>query len=105
MDGFVIRIGRTYNPDWTTPESATDAMPPADDALIPRHATRQVAIALADTPVVMVNGPRQCGKTTLVRGFAADGRRYISLDDETALAAARDDPAGFLRPLDRVIVD
>lgn len=80
-------------------------MPAADDALIPRHAAKQVATALADTPVVMVNGPRQCGKTTLVRGFAVNGRRYISLDDETALAAARDDPAGFLRPLDHAILD
>jgi predicted AAA+ superfamily ATPase len=80
-------------------------MPATDDALIPRHAARQVATALADTPVVMVNGPRQCGKTTLVRGFAVDGRQYISLDDETALTAARDDPAGFLRPLDRAILD
>ena len=80
-------------------------MPATDDAFIPRHAARQVATALADTPVVMVNGPRQCGKTTLVRGFAVDGRRYISLDDETALTAARDDPAGFLRPLDRAILD
>ncbi len=80
-------------------------MPAADDTLIPRHAARQVATALADTPVVMVNGPRQCGKTTLVRGFAVDGRRYVSLDDETALGAARDDPAGFLRPLDRAILD
>lgn len=79
-------------------------MPPRD-ALIPRHAKRQVATALADTPVVMVNGPRQCGKTTLVRGFETSGRRYISLDDETALGAARDDPAGFLRPLDSAILD
>jgi len=80
-------------------------VPTTDDALIPRHAARQVATALADTPVVMVNGPRQCGKTTLVRGFAVHGRRYISLDDETALTAARDDPVGFLRPVDRVILD
>ena len=60
-------------------------MPATDDALIPRDAARQVATALADTPVVMLNGPRQCGKTTLVRDFAVEGRRYISLDDETAL--------------------
>lgn len=93
-----IRIGRSC-------ESDTDDMPATGDALIPRHAAKQMTTALVDTPVVMVNGPRQCGKTTLVRGFAADGRRYISLDDETALSAARDDPAGFLRPLDRPILD
>jgi predicted AAA+ superfamily ATPase len=31
-----------------------------------------VTTALKDTPVVMVNGPRQCGKTTMVREFASD---------------------------------
>ena len=80
-------------------------MPTTPDILIPRHVAKQVTTALADTPVVLVNGPRQCGKTTLVRAFAEGGRRYISLDDETALAAARDDPVGFLRPLDRAILD
>ena len=35
--------------------------------LFPRFATDRVTTALEDTPVVMVNGPRQCGKTTLVR--------------------------------------
>jgi uncharacterized protein len=80
-------------------------MPPGDSTFIPRHAAKHVATALADTPVVMVNGPRQCGKTTLVRGFETNGRRYISLDDETTLNAARGDPTGFLRVLDRVIID
>lgn len=79
-------------------------MPSAAHGLIPRHAASQVATALADTPVVMVNGPRQCGKTTLVRGFAA-GRRYVSLDDETSLGAARADPAGFLRQFDSAVID
>lgn len=54
--------------------------------------------ALADTPVVLVNGARQVGKTTLVR--AVPGRRYLNLDDLTVLAAARSDPAGFLAGLD-----
>lgn len=59
--------------------SGIDRMPATDDALIPRHAAGQVATALADMPVVTVSGPRQCGKTTLVRGFAVGGRRCISL--------------------------
>ena len=80
-------------------------MPSTDSQLLPRHAAKPVATALADTPVVMVNGPRQCGKTTLVRDFATAGRRYISLDDETQLAAAKDDPVGFLRPLDQAVLD
>lgn len=44
-------------------------MPTTPDILIPRHVAKQVTTALADTPVVLVNGPRQWRKTTLVRAF------------------------------------
>jgi len=71
--------------------------------LFPRFSVDQVKTALIDTPVVMVTGPRQCGKTTLVRGFAS--HRYITLDDDTVLEAARGDPSGFVRGLDHAIVD
>jgi uncharacterized protein len=71
--------------------------------LFPRFSADQVKTALLDTPVVMVTGPRQCGKTTLVRGFTS--HRYFTLDDDTVLAAAQGDPNGFVRGLDRVVVD
>ena len=73
--------------------------------LIPRMATRQVEAALADTPAVLVTGPRQSGKTTLVRAFAGKDRAYITLDDDTVLAGVRADPAGFLRTIDRAVID
>ncbi len=76
-----------------------------DSVLFPRFSAAQVTTALKDTPVVMVNGPRQCGKTTLVREFASGDRAYITLDDDTVLSAARSDPAGFMRGLDRAIFD
>jgi uncharacterized protein len=71
--------------------------------LFPRFSVDQVKAALIDTPAVMVTGPRQCGKTTLVRGFTS--HRYITLDDDTVLEAARGDPSGFVRGLDQAIVD
>jgi len=74
-------------------------------ALIPRFSAERVANALKDTPVVMVTGPRQSGKTTLVREFVDSARTYVTLDDDTVLAGARGDPAGFLRGLDRAIID
>jgi hypothetical protein len=40
-------------------------MDDTDHALFPRFSAELVATALKDTPVVMVTGPRQCGKTTL----------------------------------------
>lgn len=78
-------------------------MDESNTKLFPRFSVDQVKAALIDTPVVMVTGPRQCGKTTLVRGFAS--HRYITLDDDTVLEAARGDPSGFVRGLDQAIVD
>ena len=63
----------------------------------PRFSAKRVATALTDTPVVMLIGPRQCGKTTLVRQFVDEEREYVTLDDDTVLEAARNDPAGFVR--------
>jgi len=54
---------------------------------------------------VMVNGPRQCGKTTLVREFTSKNRTYITLDDDTVLESVRNDPSGFMRSLDMAIID
>ena len=53
----------------------------------------------------MVNGPRQCGKTTLVREFTSRNRTYITLDDDTVLESVRNDPSGFMRSLDMAIID
>jgi predicted AAA+ superfamily ATPase len=71
----------------------------------PRGIVRRLQESLADTPVVLLNGPRQSGKTTLVRQFATDQRPYLTLDDVTAAAAARQDPQGFLRRLDGAVID
>lgn len=57
-----------------------------------------VATALTDTPVVALLGPRQCGKSTLVKTFAPEFT-YVSLDDEAVLATARHDPTGFVAGL------
>jgi predicted AAA+ superfamily ATPase len=71
----------------------------------PRGIARRLQEALADTPVVLLNGPRQSGKTTLVRQFASDQRPYLTLDDATTSAAAREDPQGFIRRLDGAVID
>ena len=72
----------------------------------PRLIENRLAEAMADTPVVLLAGPRQAGKTTLVRQIAAlRGLRYLSLDDEVTLLAARDDPAGMIRSLDVAVID
>jgi hypothetical protein len=75
------------------------------DNLHPRYVTGLMNIALGDTPVVLVTGPRQCGKTTLVRDLAAGRRQFFTLDDDTTLAAARSDPAGLVRGLNKCTID
>ncbi len=80
-------------------------MADADFQFFQRFSAKRVATALKDTPVVMLIGPRQCGKTTLVRQFADKEREYVTLDDDTVLEAARNDPAGFVRGFDLVTID
>ena len=65
----------------------------------------RIELALSDTPVVLVVGPRQAGKTTLVRQLAGSDIQYITLDDAATRQSAEDDPAGFIRNLDRAVID
>ena len=73
--------------------------------LIRRYLLPRIDEAMQDTPVVLVNGPRQAGKTTLVRQFADSARTYVTLDDAATLAVVRHDPVGFVRDLDAAVID
>jgi predicted AAA+ superfamily ATPase len=53
----------------------------------------------------LLAGPRQAGKTTLVRQVADKGLHYLTLDDELTLLSARADPVGMIRHLDRAVID
>lgn len=66
----------------------------------------RVEEALKDTPVVLLAGPRQAGKTTLVRQMAAEKKiQYLTLDDSLTLLSAREDPVGMISKLDRSVID
>ena len=101
------------------------------DRLVPRLAQQRLREALADSPVVFVHGPRQCGKTTLTQMTCApsalergarsrlrsttsteahisgsETHAYITFDDLTVVEAARSDPMGFVDRLPpRVVLD
>ena len=103
----------------------------ADAPFYPRYVEQRLAEALADSPVVLIQGPRQCGKTTLAQmlcapaslnrrdalkvsggpspGFLTAETRnyaYISFDDDVARAGAEADPMGFVGDLpEKVILD
>ena len=71
-------VGRTYNLH-----------------MIERNSTATLQRLAASFPVVAVTGPRQSGKSTLVRSVFPD-RPYISLEDPDRREFATDDPRGFL---------
>lgn len=73
--------------------------------MYPRFVEARARAALADTPVVLITGPRRVGKTTLARSLGLDGMTYLTLDDRTVLDAAATDPVGFIRGLDRAVID
>lgn len=75
----------------------------------PKHYSRllapRIVEAMKDTPVVLVAGPRQAGKTTLVSHMSNQEMQYLTLDDELTLLSAQEDPTGLIRSLDRAIID
>lgn len=75
--------------------------------LLPRHAESLVAEALEDTRVVLINGARQVGKSTLTR-LTVTGRPGTTirlLDDPATLRAALDDPVDFVDHDGLMVID
>ena len=74
--------------------------------MIHRNITDHLLQALADTPVVLVNGARQTGKSTLVQSdeLVEPGRQYLTFDDPSILAAAKRDPSGFVSGLNTPVI-
>lgn len=78
---------------------------------LPRHITQKLKAALAVMPIVFINGPRQAGKSTLVRELApkigknGQEAEYQTLDRPTVMAAASAAPEAFLKsyPLPLII--
>jgi len=73
--------------------------------MYPRWIEPRIRDEQSDTRVVLLSGPRQAGKTTLAKKVAAPGSTFLSLDDPTVLSAAKSDPVGFVRALDRATID
>jgi hypothetical protein len=74
--------------------------------MIQRHLEKQLLRALGDTPVTLLVGARQVGKSTLCQAIARRQHpaRYVTLDDPTFYAAARSDPSGLVASLEGPVV-
>jgi uncharacterized protein len=75
--------------------------------LYPRYLQPRIREALFDSPVVLIHGPRQCGKTTLTQLVGGElGYTYITFDNDLQRAAAQSDPVGYVADLpDRTVLD
>jgi predicted AAA+ superfamily ATPase len=76
-------------------------------SLYPRHTQALALEALADTRVVVLNGARQTGKSTLaalIADHVADARQ-LYLDDPATLSAAEEDPVTFVRHDGLLLID
>ena len=71
----------------------------------PRFLEARLLESVADTPATLIHGPRQCGKTTFVKAFAAaHNYRYVTFDDNDQVQAALDDPIGYVDRLGTLVV-
>ena len=131
-DAYTPKLSISRHETFQSAELKRYDQPMSEPVFYPRHVERRLAEALEDSPVVLIHGPRQCGKTTLaqyayapdyltVEGayLTVDGERlsvgmerrhrdyvYISFDDDVARNSARVDAAGFVADLpERVILD
>ena len=74
-------------------------------AIIPRRLSSVIKSLLPKYPILALTGPRQSGKTTLLKDIFPD-YRYVSLENPDRRSFATEDPVGFLRTYDhRVIFD
>ena len=69
-------------------------------AYISRHMENQILSLSKSYSAILVTGPRQAGKTTMLRALAereGRGREYVTLDDLATRDMAKNDPALFLQ--------
>ena len=67
---------------------------------IHRHMEQYIAELIKTWPAILLTGPRQSGKTTMLKSLAEKekiGREYVSLDDLTMREMAKNDPKLFLQ--------
>ena len=75
------------------------------DGMIKRNIQEKLEEALLRSPVVLLTGARQTGKTTLMKQIGQEKNyTYVSFDDIRFLSAAKNDPIGFIAGLKKPVI-
>ena len=64
--------------------------------MLPRWQKKSIETAMGERRVLLLTGPRQCGKTTLVKHLDKKNTEYRTLDDKISRELADVDPAEFI---------
>lgn len=72
--------------------------------MIERSLAKHLLRLAKSYPIVSLTGPRQSGKTTLVKHLFLKKYRYVSLEDLDVRQFAMDDPRGFLQNYDKYVI-
>lgn len=75
------------------------------DLFIKRNISERLERALSRSPVVLLTGARQTGKTTLIKVLGEKkGYSYVTFDDLRYLSGAKSDPIGFISALEKPVI-
>jgi predicted AAA+ superfamily ATPase len=66
-------------------------------SFLPRWQKKAIEQAMSTRRILLLSGPRQCGKTTLARQLQSTSIQYLTLDDLTLKEAAENDPHEFVK--------
>ena len=70
----------------------------------PRWQKATIEQLMSERRVLLLSGPRQCGKTTLARELESNETEYRTLDDGTLREAADNDPEGFIKRRTKTLI-
>ena len=103
LDDYMWTIGRSCLDDWSllfgrlVDDIILFIKKKQEFIMYHRVVTKKINTALEDTPAVVLVGPRQCGKTTLVKQLITEKAwRFVTLDDINQCQFAKSDPIGFI---------
>ena len=71
--------------------------------MIQRQLSKAIRNTIKQYPILSITGPRQSGKTTLLRNMFSD-YRYVNFEEPDSRRFFQEDPRGFLRQYDQYVI-